>query len=583
MKFLIFWKYIKEYRKKQLIGLVICLFICGMGEILPILSIGPLLSGIIESSNEQSVSILRIFENLNPFQNETNSLIFSTFIFLVIAFLSNGLRILTTSLNAKVSAGIGTEISSELYERTLYQNYNTHVTRDSSLVVSALTTKFTMTVNTIFMLLQLISNILISFFIVLALLLINFNINLTAFLIFIFLYILVSLIVNKRLKLNSKIINKELENQLKAINSGLGGIKEVILNNSQTFFKNTYIKSDREMRIQIANNRIISTIPKYFIEFAAISFALFISIFISDDKSNPGSTIAILGGLAFGTQRLLPAMQQIYYAWAYVKSYEESFLNIFDLIEKQKYCPNIVNYPKEKKFNFESLEFKNINYYYSNKNKLIFNNLSFSILKGQKIGIVGKTGVGKSTLMNIMLGLIEPTQGGVFINNLDLHSSEENISKWFNTIAHVSQDNFMLNETILANICFGEDIKKIDWERLEYSSNKAKIDKFINSQEKKYFTVVGERGLKLSGGEKQRIAIARAFYKDAKVIFFDEATSALDVKTEESLLETINEFNKDITLIMIAHKLQTLKKCDLIFNVKNNSLEIGNNDLFNYE
>ena len=548
-----------------------------MAEILPILSIGPLLSKILESSSDQSYPFFKFITKINPFQNESDSLIFSTFIFLFIAFIGNTFRILTTALNAKVSAGIGTDISSKLYERTLYQKYSSHVNRDSSIVVSALTTKFTMTVNTIFAFLQLINNFLISFFIVLTLLFINFPVNISAFIVFISLYIFISLLVSKRLKKNSRIIRKEIENQLKAINSGIGGIKEVILNNSQSFFKNSYVKADKEMRIRIANNRIISTVPRYFIEFTAISFALLISIFISEKNPTTGSTIAILGGLAFGIQKLLPALQQIYYSWSFIKSNEASFLNIFDLIDKQKYCPSIINFPKEKKIAFKSLEFKNINYYLNEK-KSIFKNLNLKITEGQKIGIIGNTGVGKSTLMNIMLGLIKPNKGKVYVNNIDLHSSEENISKWFNSIAHVSQDNFILNESILSNICFGEDIKNINWERLEYASKKAKIEKFINSQEKKYFTEVGERGVKLSGGEKQRIAIARAFYKGAKVFFLDEATSALDQKTESSLIETINEFNSDITLIMISHKLQSLKNCDLIFNVKNNNIEINKYD-----
>ena len=212
-----------------------------MGEILPILSIGPLLSGILESKNNQSYTFLKGIYNIVPFQDETHSLIFSTCIFLVIAFVGNTFRILTTSLNAKLSAGIGTDISSKLYERTLYQKYSSHVNRDSSIVVSALTTKFTMTVNTIFAFLQLINNFLISFFIVLTLLFINFPINISAFIIFISFYILVSFLVSKRLKKNSKIIRKEIENQLKAINSGLGGIKDVILNNSQSFFKKSYV------------------------------------------------------------------------------------------------------------------------------------------------------------------------------------------------------------------------------------------------------------------------------------------------------------------------------------------------------
>ncbi len=236
--------------------------------------------------------------------------------------------------------------------------------------------------------------------------------------------------------------------------------------------------------------------------------------------------------------------------------------------------------PKEKKINFQSLELRNLEYSYAEKEKLIFNKINIKVKKGQKIGIVGKTGVSKSTLMNIMIGLIKPTKGNILINKNNLHKSEKNLSQWFNTISHVSQDTFILNGTILTNICFGEDIKDIDWERLELAAKKAKIDKFINSKRKKFFTEVGERGVKLSGGEKQRIAIARAFYKDAKVIFFDEATSALDRKTEDSLLETLIELEDDITLIMIAHKMQTLKECDLIFKVENNKINIEEKDIF---
>ena len=147
--------------------------------------------------------------------------------------------------------------------------------------------------------------------------------------------------------------------------------------------------------------------------------------------------------------------------------------------------------PKEKKINFQSLELRNLEYSYAEKEKLIFNKINIKVKKGQKIGIVGKTGVSKSTLMNIMIGLIKPTKGNILINKNNLHKSEKNLSQWFNTISHVSQDTFILNGTILTNICFGEDIKDIDWERLELAAKKAKIDKFINSKRKKFFTEVG--------------------------------------------------------------------------------------------
>ena len=191
------------------------------------------------------------------------------------------------------------------------------------------------------------------------------------------------------------------------------------------------------------------------------------------------------------------------------------------------------------------------------------------------MAIIGTTGSGKSTLVDIIIGLLKPTKGKAYIDKNKINSIEnyEILEKWRNSISHVPQDIFMADATITENIAFGIDPKEIDFDKVKIASKKAQIHNYINTLDKGYQTFVGERGVKLSGGQKQRIAIARGLYRDLNVLVFDEATSALDVKTENSVMESIDNLSDDLTIIIIAHRLTTVKNCNRIIKIENGMIQ----------
>jgi len=207
-----------------------------------------------------------------------------------------------------------------------------------------------------------------------------------------------------------------------------------------------------------------------------------------------------------------------------------------------------------------------VSFRHNNESNWVLSNVDLVIKKGSCTGFFGKTGSGKSTLVDIIMGLIPPVDGRLLVDGVSIN--EENSRGWQDHIAHVPQDIFLFDSTIEENIAFGVNKHEIDFERIKKAASQAQINDFIQGLPQQYKTVVGERGVRLSGGQKQRIGIARALYNKVDVLVFDEATSALDIKTEESVMKSINNLKKDITILMITHRLETLKKCDNVIELK---------------
>jgi ATP-binding cassette subfamily B protein len=196
---------------------------------------------------------------------------------------------------------------------------------------------------------------------------------------------------------------------------------------------------------------------------------------------------------------------------------------------------------------------------------MVLNNISLSIKRGSRVGIMGVTGSGKSTITDLMMGLLDPTDGKIFVDNQIL--TLDNLRAWQNCISHVPQTIFLSDATILENIAFGAPRSLIDFDRAVFSAKQAKIDLVIEALPLKYDSFVGEGGVKLSGGQRQRLGIARALYKQAKLIVLDEATSALDDDTEKEVMRSIEAIDEDITVVIIAHRLSTLKSCSVVIKI----------------
>ena len=295
---------------------------------------------------------------------------------------------------------------------------------------------------------------------------------------------------------------------------------------------------------------------------------------LAQQPDGVAKAIPVLGALALGSQRMLPVLQQAYAAWANIQSGQTSLQDTLELLEQP--LPDYADRAAAEPLPFrQQISLNKISFRYSLQTPWVLNELDLVIERGSRVGFIGTTGSGKSTLLDIIMGLLQPTSGTLEIDGLRI--SPENYRGWQAHIAHVPQAIFLADSTIEENIAFGQPNEKIDHERVKKAARQAQIADIIESWPEKYKTTVGERGVRLSGGQRQRIGIARALYKQADVIIFDEATSALDNETEEAVMQAIESLSSDLTILIIAHRLTTLKKCTRIVELGNHCvLNIGN-------
>ena len=310
--------------------------------------------------------------------------------------------------------------------------------------------------------------------------------------------------------------------------------------------------------------------PRFAIESVAMVLFAVLIIFLNLNNENILSLFPILAVVALGAQRLLPIMQQIYGNWAALQGNIYALQDVILLLnEKASLVVESEDFKtiKLKKY----IQLNNISYKYPEGALNTLQNINLKIFQGDRIGIIGETGSGKSTLLDIIMGLLEPTSGALLIDEHKLNL--KNAKLWQKNIAHVPQKIFISDSTIIENIAFGVYPDEIDHQKVILSAKQANIHDFISNRPNAYNELVGESGIKLSGGQLQRLGIARALYKDASIIIFDEATSSLDSKTEEGIIQTINSLSKDLTIITVAHRVSTLKNCSKIVELKNGTIE----------
>ena len=291
---------------------------------------------------------------------------------------------------------------------------------------------------------------------------------------------------------------------------------------------------------------------------------------VTQESDGVTEIIPLLGVFAIAAQRLLPIMQQAYSSWSAILGNHASLLDTLDLLDQK--LPNFVKNLNNSPLKFEQeISLNQLFFRYNEKAPWVIQNLELKIDKGSKIGFVGTTGSGKSTLLDIIMGLLSPTTGFLKIDGVPI--TPENQRFWHSHIAHVPQTIFLSDGTIEENIAFGVPKKLIDHDRVVQSARKAQIAHNIDSWSNRYQTIVGERGIRLSGGQRQRIGIARALYKEADVIILDEATSALDNETEEAIMSAIDKLSPHITVLIIAHRISTLRNCSHIVKLNHGRIE----------
>lgn len=490
--------------------------------------------------------------------------------FAVIALVAGAVRMLLLWGSARVTFAAGADLSSEVYRRTLYQPYRVHVARNSSDVISGITNKVGGTVlGVMFPAMTLISAGVSLLATLVTLLVIDPWIALGAGLGFGACYGVITWFSRRRLRDNSRRIANEYTLVVKALQEGLGGIRDVLLDGSQPVYCDVYRRADQALRRAQAGNVFIAQSPRFSMEAVGMVLIAALAYGLSRQLHGTAAALPVLGALALGAQRLLPALQQVYSAWATIVGSHASFADTLDLLDQP--LPDDVAAPRPAPLPFRhEIRFDRVCFRYAADGPWVLDHLDVIIPKGARVGLVGGTGSGKSTMLDLLMGLLQPTEGSIAIDGLCL--SGKTVRAWQACIAHVPQSIFLADTTLLENIAFGLAPDAIDPERVRIAAQRAQICDFIDSMPLGFNSLVGERGVRLSGGQRQRIGIARALYKQATVLVLDEATSALDNSTERSVMDAIDGLSRDLTVLMIAHRLSTVRRCDTILELEHGRL-----------
>jgi len=541
--------------------------IISIGAVLPFLGVLTAPEQVYQYSFMQPV--IQILELTEPSQ----LILPLTILFITAALLAGVIRLILLYAMTRLSFATGADLSINIYRRTLYQEYEAHVSRNSSEVINGIITKTNTVIGGVISpILNLISSIILLVGIIVALFAINTTIALSASIGFGLLYWLVIRYTRTYLKDNSEIIADQSTQMIKSLQEGLGGIRDVLIDGTQQFYCKLYRKADLPLRRASGNNLFISGSPRYAMEAIGMVLIAGLAYVITQQEGGVVTAIPMLGALALGAQKLLPELQRAYSSYSQIKGSKSSFEDVLNLLDQL--LPKYADQPLPKPIPFaKEIKLNNLNFRYTKDSPWILKNVNLSLKKGEHIGFMGVTGSGKSTLLDIIMGLLSATEGDLNVDNQTINI--QNRRSWQAHIAHVPQNIYLSDSTIEENIAFGIAKELIDHQRVKKAAQQAQISQLIEQWKGGYQTFVGERGIRLSGGQRQRIGIARALYKQANVLIFDEATSALDNETEQVVMDAIEGLDKELTILIIAHRLTTLKGCDKIVKLgKNNVIDI---------
>jgi len=366
------------------------------------------------------------------------------------------------------------------------------------------------------------------------------------------------------------------------VNESFWGIKEVKIAGIESSLIKSYSLPSKQLSFNLSKQEIISDLPKYLLETTAFSAIILIILFMILKSQNIENVMVSVSVFAYAGYRLMPSIQKIFKAFSKFKYSIPASERIF-----KEFNSIIYNTPTNSFSNSEVLPFnhsikiENIFYSYPQSSKYVLQNISLTIKKNSIIGIVGSTGSGKTTLIDIILGLLIPNKGRIYIDDIELNDG--NIRSWQKNLGYVPQNIYLSNSSIAENVAFGLPKDAIDMDAVKKACHMAQIDSFIEEElPDKYNTYIGERGIKLSGGQRQRIGIARALYHNPSLLIFDEATAALDMQTEQAVIDAINTIVGTKTIIMIAHRISTLESCNMIYRLEKGKItEQGEyNELF---
>jgi ATP-binding cassette, subfamily B, bacterial PglK len=571
------WHHLSKLRQKQFYMLLALMFVATIAEVISVGLVLPFLGALTSPEQIYQHSLMQYPIQLLNITKPDQLILPLTAAFIAATILAGVIRLTLLYVTTRLSYATGADISINIYRRTLYQEYSIHVKRNSSEVINGIITKTnTVIKGALTPVLTLISSMIILVGIMSALFIIDMQVAFIAFTGFGALYWIVIKYTKAKLRQNSQVIANQSNQMIKSLQEGLGGIRDVLIDGSQEFYCTLYRNADLPMRQASGSNLFIAGSPKFAMESIGMSLIAILAYFMTQQQDGMITAIPILGALALGAQRLLPALQQAYSSYSSIRASESSIQDVLDLLNQPLPIHATQNRLIEIPFKKE-IVLNNISFRYSKNTPWVLKNINLKITRGMRIGFIGATGSGKSTLLDVIMGLVQPTKGEIVVDNNAITVTNRQV--WQKHIAHVPQSIYLSDSTIEENIAFGIPKDEINKKRVEKSIKQAKIDELIGESKDGYQAIVGEQGVRLSGGQRQRIGIARALYKQTDILVFDEATSALDNNTERAVMKEVSELKRDLTVLIIAHRLSTLKNCDRIIRINNNgSVDVGTYD-----
>lgn len=563
---------LKSYlNNKNLISVIILFFlwiIFTVIELVGITSIPIFLSLFLENSISIKVPFLNNYLTSITSIEKKNLFMYFILLIVLLFFIKSLFFSFLVYFEQITFKSITTDVKKRTFTYYFNLPFKDHLKLNSSDLLRIITLDTSNAISYVQNVISLSTQILLTSSISIYLLYIDFSLTLIVILFFSIILLTIYFYSGNKLSLFGKLKQKFAGEGIKIINEGVINIKEVIIYKKINFLISLYTEKQKVQQDQVLKINLIKRLPRGLYEFLAISFIMFILAFkILYNGESIESSIVFISLLVFALARLLPAVNLINLNISAIKSCEYSFVLIYENLIRLKILQENKKI-KSDNFKFKNeINFDNVSFSYK-KNRQLLKNLSFKIKKNNIVGIFGESGCGKSTILNLLTGLLSPTNGNILIDEKNL---ENEIDSWQSKIGYIPQDNFLLDDTIKKNIIFSDELEEFDEDKFKTVTSIASLKSFISLQEEGIETKIGDRGINISGGQRQRIGIARALYANPEILIFDEATSALDRDTEKEILDNIYSI-KDKTIVIISHKLKNLARCHKIFQVKNKNI-----------
>ena len=564
-----FWKKIFFDNKITVLLVITLIIISSLFEMLTIATFLPVVNFILTSELKDYyiVNIIVVFfENIGL--NIINYITYYIFgIFIIVILFNTFIRLFITYYSQNFIKKTASKIAYKGLSSLFSKNYEQIISKNSSEIVSSLVIKIDEAINFLIHFIQIITSSFVSIAIVGSLFVIDFKV--TSFLIFTFasIYGLILFFLRKKTNSISLILSENFDTRLKVVQDNITYLRQILLSNNKDFYLNNFVQKDENIRKSNLQMYLYSQFPRIAIETVGIiTFSVITFILLTFLEYDKNYVITVLAIIIYAFQKLLIAFNQVYVSFINISALKKSTWDIINIIdnEKEKNSSSI------KKFEFEKLKITNVSFKYQSKENLIFENLSLQINKGEKIGIIGESGSGKSTFLDIFCGLLNVTNGDIFINGKPINLVK---NEWQNLISYGSQNLFTTEDTILSNIALGLKKFEVNKDLLIDACKKSESLNFINDLKEKFETKLGTGGVRLSGGQAQRVGLARIFYNNSPIMVFDESTNSLDTETERRIIENIKNFYQDRTILIVSHNKDVLNFCDKIFKLENGNLK----------